>query len=138
MKGIILKDLSELIIPDDLLFSDDHEWAKVTGEVVRIGITDYSQDQLGDIVYVELPEVGERFEINMSFGTVESYKSVNEILMPISGEVVAINSELENNPNLINESPCEKGWMIDVKPDSMSEVEQLMDSDSYFSLLKRE
>ena len=100
-----MKEINELQLPDDLKYADDHEWAKAQGDVVRVGISDYAQDQLGDIVFVELPEVGESFEKGAEFGTLESVKAVSEIYMPLGGEIVAINETLEESPEKVNNSP---------------------------------
>lgn len=131
-----MKDIDELNIPENKRYSDDHEWAGYTGDTIRVGISDYAQDQLGDIVFVELPQVGERFEKAQQFGVVESVKSVSDMLMPLSGEIARINTELEINPALVNESPYENGWMIEVKPDSNDDMENLMDADTYIKMLK--
>ena len=101
-----------------------------------MGITDYAQDQLGDIVFVELPDVGESFEKGAEFGTVESVKAVSELYMPLSGEIVAINDALEDAPELVNNTPFADGWMIEVKLDDSSELDALMDKDAYLSILK--
>ena len=133
-----MKEINELNIPNDCLYSDDHEWAKDTGDCIRVGISDYAQDQLGDIVYVELPVVGDRFDMNQEFGVVESVKAVSDLLIPVSGEVIAVNSDLESAPNLVNESSHEKGWMIDIKPASTEEKERLMDKTGYVAFLRGE
>ena len=130
-----MKELSELSLPDDLKYSDDHEWARAEGDTIRIGISDYAQDQLGDIVYVELPQVGDTFAKGEEFGTVESVKAVSELFMPIGGEVVGVNAALEESPDLVNQDPYKQGWMVDIKADA-SEVEALMDKTSYFDMLK--
>ncbi|MBW1660033.1 MAG: glycine cleavage system protein GcvH, partial [Deltaproteobacteria bacterium] len=106
-----MKELNELILPDDVRFTEEHEWARKEGENVRVGISDYAQDQLGDIVFVELPEVGSSFSKGDEFGTVESVKTVSELYMPIGGEVVAINEELADHPEYVNTDPYGKGWM---------------------------
>ncbi|MBT8369061.1 MAG: glycine cleavage system protein GcvH, partial [Deltaproteobacteria bacterium] len=100
-----MKELNELSFPDDVRYSESHEWVKVGGDTVKLGITDYAQDQLGDIVFVELPDVGDTFETGAEFGTVESVKAVSELYIPIGGEVVAVNSALEDTPELINNTP---------------------------------
>jgi len=133
-----MKEIDELNIPDDRRYSTDHEWACRRGGFVRIGISDYGQDQLGDIVYVELPSVGERFEADREFGVVESVKSVSELLMPVGGEVVAVNSALNDSPNLVNESPYEDGWMIEIRPSSPEEMDALMDAAAYLRMLRGE
>ena len=106
------------------------------GENVKVGITDFAQDQLGDIVFVEMPEVGETIDKGAEFGTVESVKAVSELYLPVSGEIVAINEALEDAPELINNTPFSDGWMIEVKLDDSSELDALMDKDAYLSTLK--
>jgi glycine cleavage system H protein len=132
-----MKDISELNIPADLRFSDDHEWARQASGVVRIGICDYAQDQLGDIVYVELPKIGQRLQKNDVFGTVESVKAVSECLMPLSGEVVGVNEALASAPEQVNASPYDKGWMIEVKASDDAEFTALMDRPAYLEFLQR-
>ena len=131
-----MKELSELSFPDDFRYSESHEWVKAEGDKVKIGITDYAQDQLGDIVFVEMPEVGATFEKGAEFGTVESVKAVSELYIPIAGEVVAVNAALEDAPEFINNSPYTDGWMIQVKPDDPSEIESLMTKDAYLDSLQ--
>lgn len=125
-------------IPKDLKYSQEHEWAKVEGNQVRIGITDFAQSELGDIVFVEFPEVGDQIEANEPFGSVESVKTVSELYAPISGKVVAINEELEDSPELVNESPYEKAWMIVIEPNDLSEVDKLMTADEYETMIKED
>ncbi|MEJ2283156.1 MAG: glycine cleavage system protein GcvH [Desulfobacterales bacterium] len=122
--------------PEDVRYSESHEWVKVAGETAKIGITDYAQDQLGDIVFVELPDVGESFEKGAEFGTVESVKAVSELYLPVGGEIVAINEALEDAPELINNTPFSEGWMVEVKFEDSSELDALMDKDAYLSSLK--
>ena len=131
-----MKEINELSFPEDVRYAESHEWVKATGDTARIGITDYAQDQLGDIVFVELPDVGESFEKGAEFGTVESVKAVSELYLPVSGEIVAINEALEDAPELINNTPFSDGWMIEVKLDDSSEIDALMDKDAYLSTLK--
>jgi len=131
-----MKEINELSFPEDVRYAESHEWVKATGDTARIGITDYAQDQLGDIVFVELPDVGESFEKGAEFGTVESVKAVSELYLPVSGEIVAINQALEDAPELINNTPFADGWMIEVKLDDSSELDALMDKDAYLSTLK--
>ena len=118
-------------LPKDLLYSEEHEWVKKEGDKVRIGITDFAQSELGDIVFVELPEVGDEIEVDDSFGSVESVKTVSELYAPVSGTVVEVNEELEDSPELVNESPYEGAWMIKVELSDESEVETLMDAAAY-------
>ena len=131
-----MKEINELSFPEDVRYAESHEWVKAAGDTARIGITDYAQDQLGDIVFVELPDVGESFEKGAEFGTVESVKAVSELYLPVSGEIVAINEALEDAPELINNTPFSDGWMIEVKLDDSSEIDALMDKDAYLSTLK--
>ncbi len=131
-----MKELNELILPDDVKFTDEHEWARVEGDHVRVGISDYAQDQLGDVVFVELPEVGNSFKKGDEFGTVESVKTVSEIYMPVSGEVIAINEELADHPEYVNTEPYGKGWMIEVNPSDLSEMDSLLDKNAYLKLLE--
>ena len=132
-----MKEINELILPEDIYYSEDHEWAKVSGDTVLVGISDYAQDQLGDIVFVELPEVGDSFEAGDEFGTLESVKAVSELYVPIGGEVVAINEELEDAPELVNQDPY-GGWIIEIKPDDIGELEKLLDRDAYLEVLRGE
>ena len=131
-----MKEISELNFPDDLRYTEDHEWAKQEGKEIRIGISDYAQDQLGDIVFVELPQVGDTFENGAEFGTVESVKAVSELYMPVGGEIVAINETLEDAPELVNNEPYAGGWMIVVNPGNTGEFDALLGHDAYLEMLK--
>jgi glycine cleavage system H protein len=131
-----MKEISELALPEDLRYAKDHEWAGRAGDKVRIGIDDYAQDQLGDIVFVELPRVGERFDQGQEFGTVESVKAVSELFMPVGGEILAVNTALEDAPELVNTSCYDKGWMLEIQPDDPAELDQLMDKKAYLEMLK--
>lgn len=131
-----MKEISELTIPDGLRYSNDHEWAKLEEDKVRIGVTDYAQDQLGEIVFAELPEVGDSFSKGDEFGSLESVKAVAEIFMPVSGEIVAINEDLEDNPDLVNKEPYEGGWLVEVRIKDSDEYNALMDKGEYLELLK--
>ena len=117
--------------PEDLKYTEEHEWVLAEGDLVSIGISDFAQDQLGDVVFVELPEVGDRVEAGKAFGVVESVKAVSDIYAPVSGEVVEVNSELPDAPETVNNSPYDDGWMIRVKPDDLSELDELMDAAAY-------
>jgi glycine cleavage system H protein len=130
------KDINELVIPEDVRYSKDHEWVKARGDNFVVGISDYAQDQLGDIVFVEVPEVGDQFEKKSEFGTVESVKAVSEIYMPIGGEVVAVNQALEDSPELLNKDPYDKGWIVEIKPTDPAEMDDLMDKNAYLEMLK--
>ena len=131
-----MKEIAELNLPDDLRYAKDHEWTKLEGDKVKIGIDDYAQDQLGDIVFVELPEVGTTFSKGEEFGTVESVKAVSELFMPIGGEILAINTTLEETPEHVNNQPYENGWMIEIKPSDVAEMDVLMDKEAYIKMLK--
>ncbi len=131
-----MKDLAELRIPDDRRYSTDHEWAKEEGGNFRVGISDFAQDQLGDVVFVELPEVGSSFQRGDVFGTVESVKAVSELLMPISGAIVEVNSGLEDTPEAVNDSPYEAGWMVVVAPSSAGAADDLLDAAGYREALQ--
>jgi glycine cleavage system H protein len=133
-----MKEISDLNLPEDVCYTEDHEWARPEDDSVRIGISDYAQDQLGDIVFVELPEIGDTYEAGEEFGTVESVKAVSELYMPVGGEILAVNLDLEESPGLVNESPYNDGWMIEVKPGDPAELDALMTSDTYLEALKGE
>jgi glycine cleavage system H protein len=131
-----MKEISELNLPDDLRYAEDHEWTRSEGGNIRIGIDDYAQDQLGDIVYVDLPQVGDTFSKGEEFGSVESVKAVSELYLPVGGGVIEINTKLEDSPELVNGSPYDDGWMVLIKPDKPSELDALMDKDAYLEMLK--
>ncbi|WP_284141718.1 MULTISPECIES: glycine cleavage system protein GcvH [unclassified Virgibacillus] len=118
-------------LPKDLLYSEEHEWVKKEDGKVRIGITYFAQDELGDIVFVELPEVGDEIEADEPFGSVESVKTVSELYAPLSGKVVEVNEELEDSPELVNESPYEKAWMIVIEPSNEGEFDDLLSAEQY-------
>ncbi|QTB21804.1 glycine cleavage system protein GcvH [Lysinibacillus sphaericus] len=117
--------------PKDLRYSEEHEWVKVEDGKIRIGITHFAQSELGDIVFVELPQVGDEIKTDDPFGSVESVKTVSELYAPISGTVVEVNADLEDSPEFVNESPYEKAWMIVVEPADASEVDKLMTAEQY-------
>ncbi|MFJ7977521.1 glycine cleavage system protein GcvH [Peribacillus sp. JNUCC 23] len=117
--------------PKELRYSEEHEWVKTEGETVRIGITHFAQSELGDIVFVELPEVGDEIKADEPFGSVESVKTVSELYAPISGKVVAVNEDLNDSPEFVNESPYEKAWMVVVEPSDSTEIEKLMTAEAY-------
>jgi glycine cleavage system H protein len=131
-----MKEISDLELPDDLRYAEDHEWAEMEGDQVKVGVSDYAQDQLGDIVFVELPQVGDTFSKGDEFGTVESVKAVAELYMPIGGEITAVNNALEDSPEWLNKSPYQDGWIIKVKPKDPSEIDALMTKTSYVEMLK--
>lgn len=125
-------------LPKEFKYSEEHEWVKVEGEKVRIGITHFAQAELGDIVFVELPEVGDELEADEPFGSVESVKTVSELYAPITGKVVEVNEELEDSPEFVNESPFEKAWMVVVEPSDKSEIDKLMDAEAYEKMTKED
>ncbi|MEN2768386.1 glycine cleavage system protein GcvH [Ornithinibacillus xuwenensis] len=125
-------------LPNDLLYSQEHEWVKKEGNTVRIGITDFAQDELGDIVFVELPEVGEEIKADEPFGSVESVKTVSELYAPVSGKIVEVNSELEDSPESVNESPYENAWMIVLELSDESELEKLLSPEAYKNLIEQD
>lgn len=131
-----MKEISELQFAEDVRYADDHEWVKMEGGTAVVGISDYAQDQLGDIVFAELPAEGDSFAQKDEFGTMESVKAVSELYMPIGGEIVAVNENLEENPDLVNSAPYTDGWLIKVKPSNPAEYDALMDKEAYLEMLK--
>lgn len=117
--------------PKELRYSEEHEWVKVEDGKVRVGITHFAQSELGDIVFVELPEVGDEITVNEPFGSVESVKTVSELYAPVSGTVVEVNEELEDNPEYVNESPYDQAWMIVVEASDESELDNLLSAEEY-------
>lgn len=122
--------------PEGLRYTKDHEWAKFDGDVVTVGITDYAQDQLSDVVYVELPAVGKKVQQKDAFGVIEAVKTVSDLYSPVSGEVIAVNSALADNPGLVNQSPYEQGWMIKMRATDPSQLDALMDAAAYSALVQ--
>ena len=122
-------------IPADLKYTKDHEWVKVEGDVATVGITDFAQSELGDIVYVEVETVDETLDQEEVFGTVEAVKTVSDLFMPISGEVIEFNETLEEEPELVNSDPYEKGWMIKIKVTDEAQLESLLTADAYKELI---
>ncbi|MER1990167.1 glycine cleavage system protein GcvH [Solibacillus isronensis] len=123
--------------PKELRYSKEHEWVKIEDGKATIGITDFAQSELGDIVFVELPEVGDEISKDQPFGSVESVKTVSELYAPLSGKVVAINEELLDNPEYVNESPYGNAWMVTVELTSEAEVDELLDADAYTALIEQ-
>ena len=124
--------------PEDLKYTEEHEWVLIEDDVVTVGITDFAQDALGDVVFVELPEEGATLEAGKSFGVVESVKAVSDIYAPVSGEVVEVNEELPDTPELVNTSPYEDGWMVKIKLSDPSELDSLLDADAYKAFVEEE
>jgi len=122
-------------IPDNLKYTKDHEWVKIEGDIATVGITDYAQGELGDIVFVELPKPGKTFDRSTSFGTIEAVKAVSDLFAPLSGEIVEVNEELRDTPELINKDPYVAGWMIRMKTSSAGELSSLFDAKGYRELI---
>lgn len=123
-------------IPDKLNYTKDHEWIKVEEDIAIVGITDFAQNELGDIVYVEVDTVDENLEKEEAFGTIEAVKTVSDLFMPISGEIVEFNQELENTPDIINKDPYGKGWIIKIKISDKSELDSLLPANKYKELIE--
>lgn len=124
--------------PEELKYSEEHEWILVEGDIVTVGITDFAQDSLGDIVFVELPEIGARVEAGKAFGVVESVKAVSDTYSPVTGEVVEVNEELPDEPEVLNTSPYEDGWMVKIRYSAPEELEELLDAEGYRTLIEEE
>ncbi len=122
--------------PDDFRYTKDHEWVRVEGDLATIGITDFAQKQLGDVVYVELPAVGTKLDVHQTIGVVESVKAVSDIYSPISGEVTAVNEDLNNSPEILNQDPHGKGWIIRLKIGNPDDLEKLMRAPEYEAFLE--
>ena len=118
-------------VPSNLKYTKDHEWIRVEGEEAFVGITDFAQNELGDIVFVECETEGETLDANEVFGTVEAVKTVSELLLPVAGEILEFNSNLEDQPELVNSDPYGEGWIIKVKPSNLADVESLLSADDY-------
>jgi len=131
-----MKDIKELTFPEDVRYSSTHEWAKPVGDTVRVGITDFAQDRLGDITYVEMPQVGDSFLQGQRCGTLESAKALSDLFVPIAGEVVAVNEALGDAPELINQDPYGQGWIVELKPTDPSEQTTLLLKNAYVTMLE--
>ena len=118
-------------IPENFLFTDDHEWVDINGDIATIGITDFAQGELGDIVFLEFPDLNTEFNKGESIGTIEAVKTVADIYMPLSGKIVALNDELNDNPSMVNNNPFKDGWMIKVQIMHLDEVSELMNKEKY-------
>ena len=123
-------------IPKTFLYTKSHEWIEVSGTTIKIGITDYAQGELGDICFIEFPELGENFEKGDVFGVVEAVKTVADLIMPVSGEIININTDLEENPELINNEPYKSGWMIEVRTSDDLTSEDFLRADTYQEIIK--
>lgn len=124
--------------PEELKYTEEHEWIAIEEDIATIGISDFAQSQLGDVVFVELPEVGDELEAGKPFGVVESVKAVSDVYSPLSGEVVEINEELPDAPETLNTSPYEDGWLIKLRLSNPEELDDLLDADSYQELIKED
>ena len=120
-------------LPENFLFTDDHEWVDINGDIATIGITDYAQGELGDIVFIEFPDLNTEFQKGKSIGTIEAVKTVADIYMPLSGKIVALNDELNDDPSLVNNNPFDKGWMLKVQIMHKDEVSELMNTEKYYN-----
>lgn len=128
--------MAEMIFPADLKYTREHEWIRVEGNVGTVGITAFAQDQLGDVVFVELPPVGTEVKAGQQFGTVESVKTVSDLFAPVSGKVIEVNTALEKSPELVNQDPYGQGWMIKVELSNPAELDALLDAAAYQAFLK--
>lgn len=124
-----------MAVPNELKYSKEHEWVKVDGDIVTIGITDFAQSELGDIVFVELPEEGDELTSGDSFGSVESVKTVSELYAPLSGKVVEVNEALEDSPEFVNESSYDKAWMVKVELSDKAQLDELLDAAAYSEMI---
>ncbi len=116
---------------DSLKFTEDHLWVRVEGRRAHVGLSDYAQDELGEVIAVELPDVGDTLEKGESFGEIESIKTVSDLIAPVSGTISAVNAELEDHPSLVNEDPYHEGWLVEIELSDWNEIEDLMDPDEY-------
>jgi len=124
-----------MFVPNHLLYTKDHEWVEFKEEYALVGITDYAQSQLGDVIFVEFPEIGEDLISGSSFGEVEAVKTVSDLFSPISGKVLSINEEIEDTPDLVNSDPYKKGWLIKISPSNYEEKDGLMNFEEYKSFI---
>lgn len=122
-------------IPTNLKYTSEHEWVRMDGDVAYVGITDYAQEQLGDIVFVDIPTVGETLNAGETIGTIEVVKTISDIFSPIAGEILEVNNELEENPALVNQDPYGKGWLVKMKPAADADFASLLDAEAYKALL---
>ena len=117
--------------PQNLKYTNEHEWIRVEGDIAYVGITDYAQEQLGDIVIVDIPTVGDTLEANETFGTIEVVKTISDLFLPVAGEVLEQNESLEENPELVNKDPYGEGWLIKMKPADIKDIDDLLDAEAY-------
>ncbi len=123
--------------PENLKYTKDHEWIRIEGTVGTVGITDYAQGELGDVVFVELPAIGKKVEFGQTFGTVEAVKAVSDLYSPVTGEVTEVNKEIQDSPELVNKEPYERGWMIKIRIADASEAKNLLDAAAYKKLIAK-
>lgn len=121
--------------PQNLKYTSEHEWIRVEGDMAYVGITYYAQEQLGDIVFVDIPTVGETLEANEVFGTIEVVKTISDIFLPVAGEVLEQNEALEENPELVNKDPYGEGWLIKIKPTNLADIDDLLDAEGYKAVI---
>ena len=121
--------------PQNLKYTNEHEWIRVEGDMAYVCITDYAQEQLGDIVFVDIPTVGESLEANETFGTIEVVKTISDLFLPVAGEVIEQNESLEENPELVNKDPYGEGWLIKMKPANLKDIEDLLDAEAYKAVI---
>lgn len=124
-------------LPENLKYSKDHEWVRIEGENLVIGITDFAQSQLGDIIYVDINELDEEIEAEEEFGSIEAVKTVSELFLPVSGKIIEKNNDLEDSPELVNEDPYQKGWIIKIKPNNIDDINNLLSAKDYQNLIKQ-
>jgi len=133
-----IKGGKKMSVKEDLYYSEDHEWVREEEECLVIGVTDFAQEELGDIVFVELPEVDEEFDKGDSFGVLESVKAVSDTFIPVSGRVIEVNEDLLDNPELINDDPYGEGWLIKIDPADDSELDELLSAEEYADFIEEE
>jgi glycine cleavage system H protein len=122
-------------VPKDLMYTTDHEWAKFDDNIVTVGVTDFAQSELGDIIFVELPEIGKEIEKDEPFGTIEAVKTVSDLLSPINGKVIEVNAELEDSPEFVNEDCYGKGWFVKIEINDLSEKDNLLSAEDYNAII---
>lgn len=125
-------------LPEDLKYSKEHEWVRVSGNIATIGVSDYAQDQLGEVVFIELPDEGEEFEKDDAFGVIESVKSVNDIYAPVTGRIMEVNDPVVDSPEIINEDPYGEGWLVKIEISDLKELGELMSAKDYEAYIKEE
>lgn len=131
------KKLEEIVLPDDRRYTDEHIWIKKDGDSFLSGISDFAQDQLGEVMFVDLPSVGDKFKAGVPYGEVESIKSVNKLFTPVDAEITAVNDVLSDAPATLNESPYEKGWIVRMKVNNEADIEKLLTADAYRAFLNK-